>query len=94
MIITFVVSSISPLIYIAVQIDGLYSPIGLWYVDIYYLHFVYLDSIHITTTKDIFIYLIAVDGVPEVIDNLFCIIDAGNMKTLIYVQFFSVFFNT
>ena len=93
MIIAFVVSSVCSLIHIAVQIDGFYPPIRLWYVNTHYLHVVYLDDIYIVTVKDIFIYLITVDGVPEVVDNLLCIIDAGNMKTLIYVQFFSVFFN-
>ena len=85
MIITFVVSPISPLIHIAVQVDRLYSPICLWHVDIYYLHTVYLDSIHITTTKDILIYLITVNGVPEVIDNLLCIIYTNDLKTFLFV---------
>ena len=93
MIIAFVVSSVSSLIYITVQVNRLNSPICLRYVNTYYLHVVYLDDIHIVTVKDIFIYLIAVDGVPKVIDNLLCIIDTDDLKTFLYIKFFSVFLN-
>ena len=90
MIIAFVVSSVCSLIHIAVQIDGFYPPIRLWYVNTHYLHVVYLDDIYIVTVKDIFIYLITVDGVLEVVDNLLCIINTNNLKTFHYIRFFTV----
>ena len=53
MIIAFVVSSVSSLIHITIQINGLYPPIGLRNVDAYYLHTVYLDRFHIAAGKDV-----------------------------------------
>ena len=90
MIITFVVPPISSLIHIAIQIYGLYPPIGLWYIDTYYLHTVHLDRINVITGKDIFIHLIAVDGIPEILDNLLCIINTNDLKTLLNIRFFTV----
>ena len=85
MILTFVVSSISFFIHIAVKIDGIYPLIGLWHVDIYYLHTIYLDRIHITTTKDVFIHLITVDGVPKVIADFVSIFRTGDRETMVGV---------
>ena len=85
MVIAFVVSSVSSLIHITIQINGLYPPIGLRNVDAYYLHTVYLDRFHIAAGKDVLIYFITIDGVPEVIDNLLCIIYTNDLKTFLFV---------
>ena len=91
MIIAFVISSVCSLIHIAVQIDGLYPPIRLWYVDTHYLHVVYFNDIHIITVKDIFIHLIAVDGVPEVRQNLLMIVNTSYLKSLVRISLFPMF---
>ena len=94
MIVTLIAAPKRTFIYITVQIDGLRSPICLRNTDAYNLRSIHIHYIDIVVKKDVLIHLIAVEGIPEVRNNLHRLIHANYLVTLPNVLLLHDFIHT
>ena len=80
MVITFMVTSIRSLINVAVQVDWLHSEICHWHMDTNNLLSIQINNFNVLLNKNVFIHLVAVDGVPEVRQKLLIIVNTNYLK--------------
>ena len=92
MVVAFVVTAVSPFVQVAIQKNWFLPPVCLWNTNANNLHFVKIDNLHIAVSEYIFVYFVAVDGVPEIGYYLLSIINTYDLETLLKYFFFFVFF--
>ena len=91
MIVTFVVAPIRTFIYIAVQIDWLCHPVCLRHMDADDLRSIHIHHLHIAVNENVLIHLVAVEGIPEVCNNLAWLVHTNYLESLTNVLLLQVF---
>ena len=90
-IVTFIIAPICAFVYIAIQVDRLYSPVCLSNTDADNLHASHINNLYIAVNEDVLIHLVAVDGVPEVCDYLTWFVHTKYRESLSDVLLLQVF---
>ena len=93
-IITFIVAPIRTFIYIAVQIDGLCSPVCLRNMNANNLCSIYVHYLDIVVKKDVLIHLVTVEGIPEVCNNLAWLVHTNYLESLANILLLQIFIHT
>ena len=91
MVVALIVAPICTFIYITVQIDGLCSPVCLRNMNANNLRSTHIHYLNIIVKQDVLIHFVAVEGVPEVRDNLHRLIHTNYLVTLQDVSLLQVF---
>ena len=89
MVVPFMITAESSLVWVAIQVYWLLLPFSLWYMDADYFCSINIHYFHIAVSQDIFIHFFTTERIPKIFDNFVGIVRAYNLK-----PFTRIFFTT